>query len=171
MYENPVLDNLDIKNIEIGADCGEFGRRFYAPCFLTDIQDLAALSRIEEGCSVDFSCEADKIPAPDSRFEKLICANPYKYGFKEIEEGMKLLEEWGRVLVDRGEIVLVGSSPKNDWLNPDVIQICSQKINPKWQIDIQTIDAATLYPSYTFFTTNKKRTTVPNLRITIKCLK
>lgn len=176
MNTHTILDNLEIKNIEIGADCGEFGRRFYAPCFLTDIQELAALSRIDAGCAVDFSCAADNIPAPDSRFEKLICANPHEYGFKEVDEGVKLLEEWGRVLVDGGEIVLVGNAYTNKYFKIRKLMQFISFINSQsiFEFTVQEnieIKPEIVYPEYQFYQTNKENIAIPSHRIVILCSK
>ena len=101
------VDIPNVLHIELGARCGDFGRNFFAPCFLTDMDESW-----REACSsflLDRFCSAEQIPWPSNRFHLVILCNPYDFGFKDRDAAFVLLNELGRASVNGGKILILAS--------------------------------------------------------------
>ncbi len=145
------VNDSSVLHIELGARCGDFGKQFYSPCFLTD-KDPEAVSSCERH-QIDVYCDAYDIPWPDNRFTKVIMCNPYKYGFKDKEPAEALLNELGRVVMDGGHVMVIASST-NRWGASDLIRTRVEDFVPangvSFQIEGETIDSREEYPNYQF---------------------
>lgn len=161
-----VEDDVSKKNLEIGSGCGGFGMKFYPNCYLTDIAH-EFLDKTDCEWIIDVSCSANNLPWSDNRFEKIIIANPYRFGFSSAEEATELLKELSRVIRDGGEIIVIGSHSnkyvaKIDYLLNKKVTIADVKLQCKTEI----IEPSLVYNDHVFRNTNND-IVIPNLRFTI----
>jgi ubiquinone/menaquinone biosynthesis C-methylase UbiE len=170
------IDYPNIKHIELGSGCGNFGQQYHAECFLTENKTEADIKNICSNYHVNiFSCDAYNIPCSENRFQKIIMCNPYRYGFKDTENGIPLLSEFGRVLTNNG-IVIVLSTNTNGHAMPDrvfrrISEFNSESTSVQFKYEVQTIDCDISYPNYKFFHMNGITETSPTNQIILTCLK
>ena len=166
-------DDANVLNIELGAGCGDFGKRFYAPCYLTELA--------QPTCPIffiDHICDAHNLPWAKDRFIKVIACNPFGYGFIDEDSTTKLMDEISRVIITTGEILIISAS-RNQFGNYGNIniQIAKYRIkNPHLSITI-TQQANTnaaikaIFPDYVFYQVNGKTVATPDQFIIIKITK
>lgn len=157
-----VQQNPQILNIELAAGFGNFGELYYPLCFLTDLPNV-------DSPLLHFYCDARDIHAEDNRFEYLIVCNPYSFGFQNEASALPLLQEWTRVLKNGGSVILIGHT-KNAFIQPQRLQKFVGIFNNSQNIveiktEICAISAENLYPNYTFYNTDRRFRTIPNLKI------
>ncbi|MEA5141802.1 class I SAM-dependent methyltransferase [Arcicella rigui] len=147
------IDNNIYTNLEIGAGCGDFGKRFYPKCYLTDY-DIELMDKCKT-CFIDWFCDAHNLPWSNNRFDLIILCNPYNYGFKDDESTYKLLSELLRVLKKPGGEILLLSTKNNKFCNPQRVkkridQFC--KINNNYNLEVKSeeIDCSLVYNGYIF---------------------
>jgi len=158
----------DGMNIELGAGCGDFGKRYYLECCLTDndigLRDLCL------PCRIDCFCDANSLPFSENSFDRIIICNPYNYGFRELNEAKLLLNELVRILKDDSSIIIIGHE-SNKFCTPKQVRKrigeISSHINADIRFSAENIDAKRLYHGYRFLTVGGKRETVPNRRMTL----
>lgn len=142
-------DNHNIKNLELGAGCGGFGRKFYPLCYTTDLSKPL----LEEDCEhpIQYQCNAYELPWGESRFDKVIMANPYGYGFNDKEVAERLLSELGRVIINGGEILVVGSN-LNRFVNKIKVFVREGLVlgNVTFTYQLEEIDASVVYNGHIF---------------------
>lgn len=162
MQQTIFPNDPNVLHLELGAGCGDFGKRFYPLCYLTDIPDFM------DACStnhIDHYCSATALPWGAARFKIVIMCNPYKYGFAGYDEAEELLDSIIAVLQNDGK-VLVLSSERNPWGKPSNIQRQVKAYNEAKGTDIVctscAIDATLEYPNYVFYQTEGNKPTVPN---------
>lgn len=145
------VDDSSVLHIELGAKCGDFGKQFHAPCYLTDKDEEAV--RACNSHHIDVYCDAHRIPWPDSRFKKVIMCNPYWYGFKDKPQAEALLNELGRV-VENGGCVIVLASKTSPWgsngrIRTRVEDFASSN-GVSFRVEGETFDACLEYPGFFF---------------------
>jgi hypothetical protein len=59
---NEANDDISIRNLELAAGNGAFGKRYFSPCYSTDIDGTKE--------NIDFQCDAEETAFPDNRFDK-----------------------------------------------------------------------------------------------------
>ena len=150
----------EILHIEIGAGKGNFGKRYYPECLLTD------KSPHYKEFHIDLVCDAVSIPRPDKSFNKIISCNPFHYGFRYIEEGSLLLKEFFRILKSPGEIIIIGSQ-KNPYCTSQNVEKCLRAFSVNGIKSIYSkIDSSVLFSGYTFYREDG-RVTRPDLMVSI----
>lgn len=150
----------EILHIEVGAGRGNFGKRFYPECLLTDKSSHFTKFYI------DLVCDAITIPRPDASFKKIITCNPFHYGFRYIDEGNILLREFFRVLKRPGEIIIIGSQ-KNPYCTLHNVQKCLHAFSGNGvKLVYSEIDSSVLFSGYTFYREDG-RITKPDLMVNI----
>lgn len=166
-------DRLDTLNIELGAGCGNFGQIYYKECFLTDNESVTGLSK---RCNNDFfaniQCDAYNIRCQDGRFEKVILCNPYRYGFRDRDEAQTLFKELHRVLIDKGEVIVVTTNV-NPYAVPDVIERELKIFNSsgkRFEMLDTRINHTIEYKGYKFYTSSGQET-YPSHKVVLTCLK
>lgn len=162
---NEANDDISIRNVELAAGNGDFGKLYYTPCYATDIDETKE--------SIDFYCDAINTPFPDNRFDCIIICNPWHFGFNSElskDEPQHFIREMVRIITHRGKVVIIGNS-SNKYCKPEKVieQIGifnATSIHERLEIDIEDI-TATNYPDYAFYVTDGSRRTYPNKKITI----
>jgi hypothetical protein len=91
------FQDLQTKNIELGAGCSSFGKFFFAPCYLTT-KDEQSVRNCLDSHQIDCFCDAHQVPCPNSRFENVYICNPFDYGFKDKKTTTQLMNELFRIL-------------------------------------------------------------------------
>jgi ubiquinone/menaquinone biosynthesis C-methylase UbiE len=161
------IDNSEFLNIELGAGCGNFGQLFFAKCYITD-SDETLKTRCEKH-HLDLTCSVVNMPMfKDDRFEHVLMCNPYHYGFKEVEDAQKLMDEVSRVLKDKGKVVIV-CHDRNKFCAPNRVEKRLKELTvgkTVFSFKVEDIDAGKEYPKFQFRQTTGIETT-PNKRITI----
>ncbi|MCP4697189.1 MAG: class I SAM-dependent methyltransferase [Gammaproteobacteria bacterium] len=154
-------------NLEVGAGCGNFGKAYFHPCYLTD---NAIKLIITDKCYIDCLCDAHKLPFRGNTFETIIMCNPYKYGFKEDDDAEMLLRELTRILKNAGEIIII-CKHSNKYCTPKRVEKRIGELSlPGVSIRFQEehINAKKLYRGYRFFMMKEMgMETIPNRRITL----
>jgi hypothetical protein len=149
--EEGSVDDPSILNIELGAKCGNFGKLFFPACYLSD-KDEEAVADCGQAY-LDLYCDAYVLPWPENRFSKIIMCNPYGYGFGDKDTSSRILEEFGRVLSNGGEVIIIANRI-NKWGAADKIKkMLASFVSTNgsfWQIRSGSIDCAIEYPEYTF---------------------
>ncbi|MCC5944080.1 MAG: class I SAM-dependent methyltransferase [Bernardetiaceae bacterium] len=149
------FEDTDIKHIELGAGCGNFGKQFFPPCYLTDANK--ALLEQCQPCSLDCICEAQNIPCEKNRFSKVLICNPFGYGFYTAEQTKQLLDELVRVLESEGKIIVLGNQT-NKYFKPSKLEkqiksYESQTQDTELSVEVEDLNdkIEQLYPNYSFF--------------------
>ena len=101
--------------------------------------------------------------------------NPYGYGFNDTESGFDLLNEFARVLINKG-MVIVLSTHTNSYAMPKRVLRRIDEFNTvsstvKFNCQIHDIDCSLSYPNYKFFHVNGITETSPTNQILLTCLK
>ncbi len=161
---NSLEDDLAIRNVELAAGIGDFGRRFFAPCYLTDA--------FTSGANIDFVCDALHTPFADNRFDVVIICNPYRFGFSDDNENdaQNFLKEMTRILTDCGKLVVIGNN-KNKYcklrkVQEEIEKFQQQNPNIVLSLGVETLDEAS-YSGYIFHHTDGIKRTFPDKQITI----
>lgn len=126
-----VVSKPDVRNIEIGAGCGEFGSQFYSECFLTDLKTKSK-DCLGSQAPLYFTADATKISdfVPANRFELIICCNPFQYGFKTPVEAFTILEQFNKILIaEKGIVRLIGRDKQNPNFNVGKIERFIKEFN------------------------------------------
>ncbi|PWK27290.1 hypothetical protein LV89_01603 [Arcicella aurantiaca] len=150
---NTLIDDKSYTNLEIGAGCGDFGKKFYPKCYLTDYD--ANLRESCELCHIDWFCDAHELPWGDNRFDTIILCNPYNYGFNDDDSTDKLMKELLRVLkVTNSKIILI-STKNNKHCNPQRVStrisaFCKKNNISNMNVSSEEIDCNSLYENYVF---------------------
>jgi ubiquinone/menaquinone biosynthesis C-methylase UbiE len=166
-------DDPIVLNIELGAGCGDFGKKFYFPCYLTELQKPTC-----EKSFIDHICDAHCLPWTKDRFITIIACNPFGYGFNTEESTTKLMDEISRVIITAGEFLVISSST-NRWGSIRVInrEITKYQIkNPHLKISVTqkintNADIIATFPNYQFYQSDQKTTATPNELTVIKISK
>lgn len=170
------IDYPNTLHVELGAGCGNFGQKYHSECFLTEKRTETEVKQICKNYHVDiFSCDAYNIPCNDNRFKKILMCNPYGYGFNDTESGFDLLNEFARVLINKG-MVIVLSTHTNSYAMPKRVLRRIDEFNTvsstvKFNCQIHDIDCSLSYPNYKFFHVNGITETSPTNQILLTCLK
>lgn len=160
-----------IKHIEIAAGYGDFGKKFYPECILSDKDEQCYNLNI----SIDLLCDATDIPFSNDRFNLIIICNPFNFGFKKVDDGVSLLKEFIRVLKDKGKILIIGNNA-NPWCKLERVEKTVQKLQAEESLKLSLkIDSAennsfnpkVEYNNYIFYQTGGTNETKPNMRFTI----
>jgi hypothetical protein len=170
MLRTTFIDDKTYLNIELGAGCGTFGSTYFSKCYLTDLDE--GLRNSCSSCSIDWFCDAHKLPWSSDRFQKIILCNPYGFGFDSEESAAELLTELGRVSKNGSEIIIIGHKA-NKYCAPErVSKRISNFTNPNFSFDIEIeeLDTIVHYKSYIFRTMDGQQTW-PNKKIKINVTK
>jgi hypothetical protein len=168
-------DNPHIVNIELGAGCGNFGQKYHAECFLTEKRTFTEVKlHCTNFFATIFSCDAHDIPCGESRFNHVIMCNPYGYGFNDTENGLLLLSELSRVLINQGRIIILGAQ-SNKFAMPKRIERRVDEFNAQNSLarfdymmeEINNLD----YPDHTFSYTDAIQSAFPKYRTSLTCYK
>lgn len=162
---NEANDDISIRNLELAAGNGDFGKTHFPPCYATDIDGTKE--------NIDFQCDALNTPFADNRFDNIIICNPWHFGFNNElsnEEAQDFIREMVRIITHGGKIIIIGNS-NNKYCKPQKVteQIAIFNAtygNEELYIEIEDI-TATSYPNATFYVTDGSRRTYPNKKITI----
>ena len=74
-------------NVEVGAGTTEFGRKFFPPCVLTDVdEELVQRHGFQGNRVIDIVCAAEALAFRTQEFERVIVCNPWRYGFRREED-------------------------------------------------------------------------------------
>ncbi len=117
----------EMLNVELGAGCNDFGKRFFSPCYLTD-KDIALKDSCDSHC-IDCFCDAYKLPFSENSFKRAIICNPFGYGFKDSEPAKILIKELYRILVNNGEIIIISNAKRNPYTIPQRIEKWIQEVS------------------------------------------
>lgn len=146
------IDNKAIRNLEIGAGCGNFGKLYYAECYLTD-SDIT-LKKSCKICYIDWFCDAHHLVWGEKRFDKIIICNPFGYGFRDEEDTETLMNELLRVLIGKGGQIIIIGATANPYCAPKrlkkYLSKYAEKRGLKLNVGMETINASILYPDYAF---------------------
>lgn len=153
-------------SVEVGAGFGDFGKRFYPHCYLTD-RDKALL---QGAPALDVICDANGVSFTGGLFNRVIMCNPYHYGFADKELASDLLAGFLRVLQSEGEIIIIGHL-NNKYCHPNRVQRTVAAFNKanqmNMEVEVKSIVAAEAYPGHAFYDCGRRRIH-PNLRIRIR---
>ena len=167
-------DNPHIVNIELGAGCGNFGQKYHPECFLTEKRTISELKRVCNDFFVTvFSCDAHNIPCGDSRFNHIIMCNPNGYGFNDNENGILLLTELSRILINQGNVTILGTlnNPFTNRIEKRVNEFNAQNLFVRFDCSINEINSQTDYPNHTFFYTDGVKSMLPKHKTCLICHK
>lgn len=149
--EIKLIDNKSVRNLEIGAGCGNFGKLYYPECYLTDSDK--SLKKSCKICYIDWFCEAHKLVWGEKRFDKIIMCNPYGYGFRDAEDTEALMNELLRVLIGNGQIIIIGATA-NPYCAPERLKKRVSKYATEHglnlKVEVREINSSALYPNYEF---------------------
>ncbi len=168
-------DNFKIVNIELGAGCGNFGQKYHSECFLTEKRTLSELKQVCRDFFVSiFSCDAYNIPCGENRFSDVIICNPYGYGFNDSEDGVLLLSELSRVLMNQGRVIILGAT-SNKFAMPSRIErrvneFNAQNKSTRFDYMVEEISIND-YPNHIFSNTDATQSAFPKYRTFLKCNK
>lgn len=156
-----MISDLSYTNIEFGAGCGNFGKKFYSKCLTTDIHNGSKC----EICYIDFICDVMKPLFWENRFDIVIICNPYGYGFKDRDDAYYLLCNLAKILKNGGRIIIIGNDI-NPYCKRNFIEkrITEFNQNQNIQFEYRTTNSFEItvdYPNYTFYTENQLPT-IPN---------
>jgi hypothetical protein len=169
-------DDHSFQNLELGAQCGNFGELYFPKCFLTEYDEFYFAQC--DPCFLHFFCDAYDLSRWDEdRFLTIIMCNPFGYGFEaDLDKTALLLLELSRVLKSNGEIFVLGHE-RNKYCTPSRVKKNIENFNSK-QANIhltllreEEIDSKNAYPDYKFFKTGGQEETEPNRRMVIKVSK
>jgi len=141
--------------VELGAGTGAFRDRFLPGALATDLEAA-------EG--IDLLADATQLPFKPESVDEFVANNPYDFGFKSIEDGIRFLEGVQSVLKPGGRFVM-RANRQNPYTKEDrIVQAASQV---GLTVEVKVIDAQTEFPGHIFLTT-QGRETVPNLEFVTK---
>lgn len=170
MSEQKLFYNVpeNVENLEIGAGCGAFGKKFIPNCLITEKERL----KIEKNCTenfVNYYCDAHKTFLPPDRFKNIFACNPCGYSFENDETASIFLKEMSRIIVNKGKITILTHSTNPD-SNPMKVKRFLEKNNLKidnytYTYEIKDIDP--IYKEHDFYITSLKEKTRPNKQIEI----
>jgi len=167
-----MVEDLSYQNIEFGAGCGNFGQKYYAQCFITDIHDGSKC----EINYIDFvhNCMQTPLPSWHNRFELVIMCNPHGYGFNDDEMGYELLNNLALILKNEGKVLIIGNDT-NRYCRRTTIQKRVQEFNVRYshlQFEYSgfDFDARQEYPNHTFYQSNHLNQCRPNHKTEL-CIK
>lgn len=157
---------VEVKNLEIGAGCGNFGKLFYPKCILTDLES------VKKKCSIhfiDIFCDAYEVHKVfNNEFNAAILCNPYNYGFQTRDMSIELFSAIVNVLILPANIFVIYHE-RNRFGTVSVFIPYIREQYPDLEISVteEKIDSETKFPNYVFMT-ESGRPTKPNCFITIK---
>jgi len=165
-----------VLHIELGAGCGNFGLVYFPDCFLSDAESNNFLRSVcpSPTTFIDkLQCSAHEIPCQESRFEKVVMANPFNYGFFNSTQSEILFYELFRVLKPGGEAIVIANK-SNPWgaygSIADQLVRCTNG-NELFSIQYTTIDQDIDFPGYLFLNSNRISKVRPNQKTVLTCLK
>lgn len=155
------------KHLELAAGNGVFGKKYFPPCYATDIDAKKQ--------NIDFQCDAEKTNFPDNRFNKIIICNPHGFGFKKEEESLKLLNELTRILTVEGSIIIIGNDKKNVYCKVKNVEKQIAVFNQIskdicLEMSYEGIIPEQAYNGYKFYQSDGVIETVPDVKIVIKLI-
>ena len=168
-------DDDSFSNIELGAGCGNFGEQFHPKCYLTE-EDINVGARCGNAGHIHFYCSAYATGCAENRFDTVIMSNPHGYGFNDVSNAERLIEELYRILRTGaiGKIIIV-CNDTNRFCSPDrVIKRLNDDlgfVHIRRPIMVENINPAVDYPGFEFRQTNGILPAFPNKRITIDVIK
>jgi len=161
------VENIEIKNVELGAGCNEFGKKYYPQCYLTTI-DADSIKQCKPKPKIDIYCDAYNTPFQDCRFEHVIICNPFGYGFKTKHDSSKLINEIVRILLNKGKIIII-SNIRNSFFKANKIEQYFEEYkktnNINFVFKMEEIDAEKIYPDIMFFQSDGETQTKPSHQV------
>lgn len=140
-------DDPSILHVEVGSGRAEFGKKFFSPCYLSDINpDLKN--------KVDVICSADSLPWGSDRFSMIIMANPFMYGFFNLIEGQKLLSELFRVGKPKSTLLIVTNKVNPYCMEEQLILTLDTIENVTYHLNIELDSREEIenaYPKHIFY--------------------
>lgn len=161
---NDANDDISIRNLELAAGNGNFGKIYYPPCYATDIDGTKE--------NIDFQCDALNTPFADNRFDNIIICNPFGFGFNDQikEESQDFIREMLRIITHGGKIIVIGNDSNKFCKTKKVIEqiqkFNSTSLTEKLAVSIEDI-TETSYSDYSFYQTDGSRKAYPNKKFTI----
>lgn len=181
LHHNDFPNNVEIKNIEFGAGKNFYGKKEFPKCYLTDLSypDFLHFSQ-NENYNEDNSHFLDDICDFyeynfERTFENIILCNPFGYGFKDLGDAKRFFDRAGELLIDNGEIHIVGSSI-NPWCSIDSfneymlneIEIYKSLYNFQVESFEELSRECRINTTYRFYKRELKQITIPNQKLVIK---
>jgi predicted SAM-dependent methyltransferase len=142
--------------VELGAGTGSFRNRFLpeAWAWTTDLRDADG---------IDLLADAMKLPFKPESVDEFVANNPYDFGFKSLEDGIKFLEGIQSVLKPGGRLV-IRAHRQNSFAKENRIKQAASQLG--LTVAVREIDSQTEFPDHTFLTTYGEPT-FPNLEFVI----
>jgi hypothetical protein len=170
------VDDPSYSNLELGAQCGNFGEIYFPKCYLSDFD--RNLSNVCDPFRLHLFCDAFDLNLwKNERFEWIVMCNPHGYGFEEdAEVAQRLIRELVRVTRSNGAIFVLGHT-LNKFCNPVYVQRNITIFNQNADgvaLELEEcleIDSSVEYPGFEFYLTSRKRTTSPNRKMVIRVRK
>ena len=140
--------------VELGAGTGKFRDRFLPGALTSDL-------RAADG--IDLLADATQLPFKPESIDEFVANNPYGFGFKFLEEGVKFLEEVESVLRPGGHLVIRAHS-SNSYANERRMRQAASQL--ELTVTVREIDAQAEFPDHIFLKTYGEPT-FPNLEFVI----
>ncbi|WP_173968517.1 hypothetical protein [Flavobacterium collinsii] len=182
IYHENFPHDMEVTNIEFGAGRNNFGKREYPNCFVTDLsypKDIKSYFKdyhedITDYHYLDNLCDFYNTNF-QRKFENIILCNPFNYGFKGLGDAKKIFDRAGDILVDNGQIHIIGKS-KNPWCKKESFNNFIKNTIPvfqsKYKFELESFENLDtnhqINKNYKFYTSELKIETVPDERLTIK---
>lgn len=119
----------EVINLEIGAGRNFFGKKFFPNCYLTednhsDVKNLKHFKELddyneESKCHfIDSFRDLYSLKGLGKTFNRIICCNPFEYGFANVLKTINTLNTLGELLTVGGHILIMGNN-YNKWSKRD----------------------------------------------------
>lgn len=159
-------------NLELGSGCKSFGKKYMPECFATDL-DKTLIVRCPDH-EIDQFCDAHNTELPGNSYNCVIICNPWNYGFKDIYHGIPILREITRVLINTGQLVIIGNYT-NKWCTPENVTRLinsseAQEIASFDLISCESISASDEFPEFIFKSASGNQI-FPAFKLSIKIVK
>lgn len=127
--------------VELGSGTGAFRNRFLPEAWTIDL-------RVAGG--IDLLADAMKLPFKPESIDELVANNPYGFGFKFLDDGVKFLEEVEAVLKPGGRLVIRAHS-SNSYANERRMRQAALQMG--LAVTVREINAQTDFPGHIFLKT------------------